>query len=92
MFVATNAPGLSAYNPVERRMAPLSKAMAGVVLPHDYYGDHLDDQGQTIDNKLEKRNFKRAAECLADVSLIVVICRNNYSTIYLLFLLRFGAT
>ena len=35
LFVATNAPGHSAYNRVERRMAPLSRELAGVVLPHD---------------------------------------------------------
>ena len=36
-----NAAGLSAFNPVERRMAPLSKLLSGVVLKHDQYGSHL---------------------------------------------------
>ena len=36
-----NAAGLSAFNPVERRMAPLSKLLSGVVLKHDHYGSHL---------------------------------------------------
>lgn len=35
LFVATNAPHLLAYNTVERRMAPLSHDLAGLILPHD---------------------------------------------------------
>ena len=30
-----NAAGLSAFNPVERRMAPLSHDLSGIILPHD---------------------------------------------------------
>ena len=37
-----NAAGLSAFEPVERRMAPLSHDLAGLILPHDSFGDHLD--------------------------------------------------
>ena len=70
MFIATNAPGLSAFNPVERRMAPLSNALAGVILPYDNYGNHLNSQGETIDLQLEKRNFEKAGETLAEVSYI----------------------
>ena len=36
-FIATNAPGRSAFNRVERRMAPLSKELSK-------YGSHLNDQ------------------------------------------------
>ena len=39
-FIATNAPGRSAFNRVERRMAPLSKELSGLILPHDNYGSH----------------------------------------------------
>ena len=61
---------------VERRMAPLSNQLAGeikkcymiydsciflgLILPHNYYGSHLDDNGNTINEELELRNFKRA--------------------------------
>ena len=38
-----NAAGLLAFNPVERHMAPLSHDMAGVILQHDSYGNHLDE-------------------------------------------------
>ncbi|GBP30809.1 hypothetical protein EVAR_82551_1 [Eumeta japonica] len=67
LFIATNAPGRSAYNRVERRMAPLSKRLAGVILPHEHFGSHLDDKGMTTDDDLEKRNFQHAGETLAEV-------------------------
>ena len=57
MFASTLAPSMSAYNKVERRMAPLSKALAGVLLPHDTFGIHLDFHRKT-DVELEKQNFK----------------------------------
>lgn len=66
-LIATNAPGRSAFNRVERRMAPLSKELTGVILPHDTFGTHLDSQGRTIDVELEKENFKKAGESLADI-------------------------
>ena len=56
----TRAPGMSAYNYVERRMVPLSKALTGVVLDHDACGTHLDDSGRTIDVELKKENFRVA--------------------------------
>lgn len=54
VFVATNAPGRSAYNRVERRMAPLSRQLAGLIVPHDHFGMHLDNRGKTVDEDLEK--------------------------------------
>ena len=63
----TNAPGLSAYNPCERRMAPLSRDLVGVILPHDTYGSHLNSQGKTVDNELEKQNFEKAAKALCEI-------------------------
>lgn len=41
----TLASSMSAYNYVERRIAPLSKALASVLLPHDTYGNHVDNEG-----------------------------------------------
>ncbi|CAG9584279.1 unnamed protein product [Danaus chrysippus] len=67
LFIATNAPGRSAFNRVERRMAPLSKRLAGIILPHEHFGSHLDDKGMTTDDDLEKRNFQHAGETLAEV-------------------------
>ena len=67
LFIATNAPGRSAFNRVERMMAPLSKELAGLILPHDHFGRHLDGQGNTIDTELEKRNFTFAGRASAEV-------------------------
>ena len=62
---AVNAVGLSAFNTVERRMSLLSHDLAGVILPHDLYGNHLDSSGKSIDEDLEKKNFLNAAEVLS---------------------------
>jgi len=67
LFIATNAPGRSAFNRVERRMAPLSKELAGVILPYDSFGSHLDNQGRTTDQELELKNFQKAGETLAEI-------------------------
>ena len=45
--------GRSAFNSVERRMAPLGHALAGVILPHANFGTHLDSQGNTVNSNLE---------------------------------------
>lgn len=67
MYVSTQAPGRSAYNPVERRMAPLSRQLAGLILPHDIFGSHLNSKGETVDEDVEKANFQKAGETLAEV-------------------------
>ncbi|CAF3323023.1 unnamed protein product [Rotaria socialis] len=67
LFVLTHAPGQSAYNVVERRMAPLSHDLAGLILPHDHFGTHLNDSGVTVNPELERINFKKAGEVLAEV-------------------------
>ncbi|CAB3979549.1 Hypothetical predicted protein [Paramuricea clavata] len=66
-YLATNAPGRSAFNRVERRMAPLSHDLAGVVLPHDTYGTHLSARNETVDKELEVKNFAKAGETLAEI-------------------------
>lgn len=62
--MATNAPGRSAFNIVERKM---SKELAELILPHDHVGRHFDGQGRTFDTELEKRNFEFAGRMLAEV-------------------------
>ena len=62
LFIFTNAPGRSAFNRVERRMAPLSRELSGVVLPYDHFGSHLDGNGKTIDEELELQNFNHAGK------------------------------
>ena len=48
-------------------MASLSNEKAGVILPHDNFGNHLDSTGKTIDEELEMRNFKRAGEIFCEI-------------------------
>lgn len=67
VFIATNAPGRSAYNRVERFMSPLSRHLSGVILPHDFYGTHLDSNSKTIDKDLEEKNVCDAGKILADI-------------------------
>lgn len=68
LIVATNAPGRSAVNRVERRMAPLSKQLSGLILEHDHFGSHLDNNGKaTINADLELQNFEHAGQLLANI-------------------------
>ena len=62
-----SAAGLSAFNPVESRVAPLSHDLAGIILLHDSYGSHLDESGKTIDVELEKKKNFKAAEILSNI-------------------------
>ena len=54
-------------------MAPLSKQLSGVILLHDAFHNHLDSQGRTIDEELEKKNFASAGETLASILSEMVI-------------------
>lgn len=65
-LLSTFSPGQSAYNIVERRMAPLSHDLAGLILPHDHFGSHLNDSGVTVNVDLEKLNFRKAGQMLAE--------------------------
>lgn len=67
LYIVTNAPGRRAFNRVERRMAPLSNQLSGLILPHDAYGSHLDSRNRCIDPDLERKNFAKAGETLAEV-------------------------
>ena len=67
LFIATNAPGGSAFNRCERRMAPLSRELSGVILDHDHFGSHLNEKGETIDNDLEVKKFEYAGTVLAEI-------------------------
>ena len=73
LFVPTLAPGMSAYNNTERRMASLSKALWGLLLPPETCGKHLDSQRRTTNVELEKRNFKAAGHILAEIWNEVVL-------------------
>lgn len=42
-------------------------SITGVILPHDHFGMHLDAKGQCIDPELERLNFQRAGNILAEL-------------------------
>jgi hypothetical protein len=73
IYIATNAPGRSAFNRVERRMAPLSKEISVVILPHETFGSHLDNEGKTVDLEFEKKNVEAAGKVLTQIWSKVVI-------------------
>ncbi len=73
IYVMTNALGRSAYNRVERRMAPLSLPLSGLILPHDSFGNHLDKNGKAIDSELEIKNVGKAEEILANCRSSLII-------------------
>ena len=57
LVIALHPEVYSAFNPVERRMAPLSRELIGVIFDHEHYGVHLNSKKETIDVELEKKNF-----------------------------------
>src|SRR3954447_24700774 len=67
LTVRTHAPGQFKYNPVERGMATLSGKLAGITLPTDHFGTHLNTQGKVIDPELALQNFRYAGESLCDI-------------------------
>ena len=79
LFLAANAPGKSAFNRVERCMAPLCHDLAGVIFPHVKFGTHLNSNGNTVDEDLELKNFAYAGELLAEMWSDTVI--NGHPTV-----------
>ena len=71
--------GYSPFSPCERRMAPLSKQLTGVVLDHKYHGSHLDASKETVNVKLEKKNFEHAGKRL--VKILEEMTLDNHKTI-----------
>ena len=61
------APGQSAFSIFERRMAPLSEKICGLILPHDSFGSHLNNTGKQCMTSSSYRTSKKAAEVFADV-------------------------
>lgn len=60
-------------------MAPLSREMSWLILPHDHYSSHIDEWGKTIDIELEKKNFEFAEKTLAEIWSQLNV--DNYPTI-----------
>ena len=53
-FIFTRAPSSSAYNSIERQMAPLSNMTASVVLLLNTFGSLLNSANKTTDKELHK--------------------------------------
>ena len=75
-FLATNYPGRSAFNLVERRMVKLSEELSAVFLEHDKFWSHLDAKGVTVDKDLELKNFEYAGRTHAEIWSGLVIDGN----------------
>ena len=65
--IATNAPGRSAFNRLEWKIAWLSRELSGLILPHDDYGSHLDEKGNTTGTELEEKNFSFAGKTVDEI-------------------------
>ena len=48
-------------------MAPLSKDTAGIILPFDTFGNHLDASNKAIDSELGIKNFEAAGKILVEI-------------------------
>ena len=48
-------------------MASLSAKLAGITLPVNEFGSHLDSQGNVIDEELTRQNFEFSGKKLCDI-------------------------
>ncbi|CAF1129204.1 unnamed protein product [Adineta ricciae] len=76
-ILVTQTPGQAIFASCERRLALLSHDLSGLVLPHNHYGTHLNISGITVDAELEKLNFKRTGEVLAEIWNMNMIDRHS---------------
>ncbi|CAJ0852650.1 2716_t:CDS:2 [Entrophospora sp. SA101] len=83
LTVRTHAPGQSKYNPVERGMATLSGKFAGITLPIDHFGTHLNTQGKVINPDLALQNFRYAGEALCNIWRHDLIFRKSVDAQYI---------
>lgn len=60
-------------------MAPLSQDLAGLILPHNHHGEHLDGRQETIDDDMERQNFSYAGGVLSEIWSSTVI--DGYPTV-----------
>ena len=83
LILVTQAPGQAIFGVTERRLALLSHDLSGLVLPHNYFGTHLNISGLTIDAESEKANLKRAGDILAEVWSMNMIDRHQVVAEYI---------
>ena len=64
-------------------MYHLSKEMTALVLPFETFGSHLNSGGETIDEALEKENFKAAGGILSEIWSNLVIDEHTVKAEYI---------
>ena len=67
LFSLISRGGVSRYRFMEKKMSPLSWGLRGLILEHQFHGQHLDTQNRTTDLELEKKNFAHAGEVLSTI-------------------------
>jgi hypothetical protein len=67
LSIRIHVSGQLKYNPVERGIAILSSKLAGIILPIDHFGGHLNTQGKVIDPELAAQNFRYFKETLCKI-------------------------
>lgn len=82
-ILVTQAPGQSTLNIAQRRLALLAQDLTGLVLPHNYFGTHLNISGLTVDADLEKMNFKKTGDVLAEIWNMNMIDRHQVVADYI---------
>ena len=60
-------------------MSNISKELSGVILPRDHSGKNLNNNSNTVDEKLESKSFKHACEILFELLSKLVI--NNHPVV-----------
>ena len=83
LSVRTHAPDQSKYNSVKRDMATLSGKLAGITLPIDHFGIHLNLQGKVIDLELATQNFRYSGEVLYEIWSHDLIFRKKVDACYI---------
>ena len=67
------------FNQADRSMSNISKELSGVILPRDHSGKNLNNNSNTVDEKLESKSFKHACEILFELLSKLVI--NNHPVV-----------
>ena len=44
---------------IHKRIVPIAKDVANVILPYEHFGQHYDGNNDTIDESLEKSNYEK---------------------------------
>jgi hypothetical protein len=59
LYISTS-PSESQINAnIHKRVVPIAKDLASVILPYEHFGQHYDGNNDTIDEDLEKSNYEK---------------------------------